>query len=64
MIRDIIRSQAQLCTPGIPALRRLSQEDFKFKANLGYIVRWCLKIIIISVFFNEITFLCKYFGFY
>jgi hypothetical protein len=29
--------------PIIPALRRLMQEDSKFKANLGYIVRSCLK---------------------
>jgi hypothetical protein len=26
-----------------PALRRLRQEDGKFEANLGYIVRSCLK---------------------
>jgi hypothetical protein len=27
----------------IPVLRRLSQEDHKFKASLGYIARPCLK---------------------
>jgi hypothetical protein len=29
--------------PEIPALRRLRQEDPKFKANLGYTARLCLK---------------------
>jgi hypothetical protein len=32
-----------LHTPVISALGRLRQEDCKFKANLGYIVRPCLK---------------------
>jgi hypothetical protein len=27
----------------IPALGRLKQEEFKFKANLGYILRPCFK---------------------
>jgi hypothetical protein len=31
-------------TSVIPALRRLKQEDVKFKAYLNYIVRLCLKI--------------------
>jgi hypothetical protein len=31
------------CGAIIPALRRLRQEDGEFKANLGYIVRPCLK---------------------
>jgi hypothetical protein len=29
--------------PAIPALGRLRQEDYKFKANLGYRVKPCLK---------------------
>jgi hypothetical protein len=29
--------------PVIPALRKLSQEDFKFKASLGYLLKPCLK---------------------
>jgi hypothetical protein len=32
-----------LFPPVIPALRKLRQEDFKFKVTLGYIVRPCLK---------------------
>jgi hypothetical protein len=27
----------------IPALKRLSQEDYEFNANLSYMVRLCLK---------------------
>jgi hypothetical protein len=30
-------------TPIIPALRRLLEEDLKFKASLGYVARPCLK---------------------
>jgi hypothetical protein len=34
-----------IINPVIPALGRLRQEDCTFKANLGYIVRPCLKIV-------------------
>jgi hypothetical protein len=37
------RSWEQWCMPIIPALRRLIQEDCKFKVSLSYIVRPCLK---------------------
>jgi hypothetical protein len=36
-------SQAQWCRPVTPALRRLSKEDHKFEASLGYLVRPCLR---------------------
>jgi hypothetical protein len=32
--------------PVIPALRRLRQEDCKFKVSLAYIVRPCLKKLV------------------
>jgi hypothetical protein len=31
------------CTPVIPALGRLRQENYKFKVSLGYTERICLK---------------------
>jgi hypothetical protein len=31
------------CTSAIPALRKLRQKNYEFKANLGYIVRPYLK---------------------
>jgi hypothetical protein len=34
-------SPAWWCTPVIPVLERLKQEDGKFKISLGYIVRLC-----------------------
>jgi hypothetical protein len=34
---------AWYCTPIILAFRRLEQEDLKFQASLGYIVRHCLR---------------------
>jgi hypothetical protein len=37
-------SCVQQSMPAIPALGKLKHEDHKFKANLGYIVRLCLKI--------------------
>jgi hypothetical protein len=36
-------SQTWWHMPIIPALGRLKQEDHKFEASLGYIVRSCLK---------------------
>jgi hypothetical protein len=32
-----INNRMQWCTPIVPVLERLRQEDFKFKASLGYI---------------------------
>jgi hypothetical protein len=34
------RSRAKWCMSVIPALRKLRQEDLKFKARVGYIVRF------------------------
>jgi hypothetical protein len=39
----IIKSQLWWYTPVIPALRRLKQEDYKFKASLGLTLRSYLK---------------------
>jgi hypothetical protein len=36
-------SWARWCTPIIPALGRLRQEDHEFKASLGYTQKPCLK---------------------
>lgn len=36
-------NQATKLTPVIPALRRCSQEDYRFKAGLGYTARYCLR---------------------
>jgi hypothetical protein len=33
------------CTAGIPALRRLRQEDWEFKTRLDYTVKLCLQKI-------------------
>lgn len=35
--------QIRQLTPLIPALRRLRQEAYKFKLNMGYIVKSCLQ---------------------
>jgi hypothetical protein len=37
------KSQVWWHTPEFPALRRLRQEDSKFKASLGYTAKPCLK---------------------
>jgi hypothetical protein len=37
------RNQVWWCTPVIPALRRLRQEDHELKASLNYIMSFCLK---------------------
>jgi hypothetical protein len=41
LIKDI---QVWWCTPAIPTLERLTEEDHEFKASLGYTGRSCLKI--------------------
>jgi hypothetical protein len=40
-LRNGVRSLVWLCTPVIPALRRLRPEDHEFQATLGYIVKLC-----------------------
>jgi hypothetical protein len=42
-IKRKLQSQAWWCTPVIPALRRLRQEDHEFEVDLSIIVRPCLK---------------------
>jgi hypothetical protein len=39
-----IKEPSKMCTPVIPALRRLRREDSKFKASLGYIAKACVCI--------------------
>jgi hypothetical protein len=42
------RSRVWHCTPIIPALRKVRQEDCEFKASLGYTAKPCFKKKVLS----------------